>query len=250
MKPEITLTQDRFELKYLVRWETYESILRDISPYVQDDVHAGERGRYEIISLYYDSPDLMSYWEKINGLNHRNKLRIRQYAPTSLDAKAFIEIKQKIFSTVKKVRVPMTLRQAYEFLDGTGGQDELVSMPAMVRKSGSAGQILYLKYLYQMEPKVIISYTRQPFVGIYDNRMRITFDMSIRARATGLRLEEGGWGEYVVSPEFVLVEVKVDQKIPEWMTSVISHYNLEPIRFSKYCLGLQKAMRYQQHYIV
>ena len=45
---------------------------------MEPDAHAAG-GRYQIRSLYFDSPTDRALWEKIDGMNRREKFRIRYY---------------------------------------------------------------------------------------------------------------------------------------------------------------------------
>jgi len=70
---------NRFELKYIIRWNQAEALKSLLLGYMTPDLHAGNDGAYDISSLYLDSPELLCYWEKIEGLKFRRKLRIRTY---------------------------------------------------------------------------------------------------------------------------------------------------------------------------
>jgi SPX domain protein involved in polyphosphate accumulation len=236
---------DRFELKYLTRFDTYQRIIRQLDPYAERDGYAGELGRYSIISLYYDSPELACYWDKINGVPYRNKLRIRQYGSMAGSDDAYIEVKQKLLASIRKIRTRMKLTQAYDLLAAAHQRAETSEVIDRSPEDEVLNHVMYLRSLYNLEPKAIISYEREPYVGRYDHHLRMTFDLNLRSRAEDLRLESGPWGKYIMSPDIVLVEMKVDGRIPEWFISLVAEHNLEPCRFSKYCLGLERALSLQ-----
>jgi hypothetical protein len=236
------LIPNRFELKYLIRWETYEDILRQMTNYTSADPNSEEGGRYPIVSLYYDSPDFRFYWEKIQGLPIRQKVRIRQYGHERPDEAVFLEIKQRYYATVQKYRTKMRLSDAYDALESAHDRPEK-------KRSIKGNTILqhaeFLRDLYDLRPQAVISYDRHAFVGTFDHRLRITFDTCLRVRTEELRLEAGNWGRYIIPPEFVICEMKVDSKAPEWLFSLIAEHNLEPKRISKYCLGLERGLELQ-----
>jgi len=68
---------NRFELKYLLTLQQAEEFKVALKAYLKPDEHGD--GRYALTSLYYDSPDLRCYWEKVDGVKFRRKLRIRRY---------------------------------------------------------------------------------------------------------------------------------------------------------------------------
>ena len=239
------LKQNRVELKYLMRWETYQGILRDVTHLTESDSHTDSDGKYSIVSLYYDSPDYRFYWEKIQGLPTRCKVRIRQYGQSQDGDQGYIEIKGKQYFSIQKQRVLLKLADAYRLLESPFDRGDCNDTDFPMVDAAVLKRILYLRDLYDLRPQIIVSYDRHALVGRFDQGLRLTFDTNLRARTESLRLEDGVWGEYICGPEFVVGEFKVDSRIPEWLISIIGSYNLEPQRVSKYCLGLERALQLQ-----
>lgn len=80
-------------------------------------------GGYGVWSLYYDSPpELRFYWEKIEGLKFRRKLRIRHYGDpvgvTDDSPPVCVEIKQRVNRVTQKRRI--TLRTGRPVNSATG----------------------------------------------------------------------------------------------------------------------------------
>ena len=67
---------NRFELKYLVTLQQAERLKSALGAYLIPDEHSDHNGRYTLASLYYDGPDYRFYWEKVDGIRHRRKLRL------------------------------------------------------------------------------------------------------------------------------------------------------------------------------
>lgn len=44
---------------------------------------------------------------------------------------------------------------------------------------------------------------------------------------------------YMLPPNWVILEVKANEKIPYWITELISSHNIGLIRISKYCQALE-----------
>ena len=60
---------NRFELKYLITRKQAAQFKSDLSQFIIPDEHGNNNGVYQLVSLYYDSPDLRCYWKKWMALN-------------------------------------------------------------------------------------------------------------------------------------------------------------------------------------
>ena len=69
----------RHELKFQISQVEYEAIRRRLQPVMQRDVHAGADGHYAIHSIYFDNFNDKALREKVNGVQQREKFRIRYY---------------------------------------------------------------------------------------------------------------------------------------------------------------------------
>ena len=229
---------NRYELKYLLRWNQYQNMLNKLTAFTRPDGYA-RNGKYKIVSLYYDTKDLKFYWEKVDGYDNRLKVRLRFYDDINSQEQVFLEIKQKDNQTIIKRRTQILLRDAYALLDRT-------IQPDAIRKRYSeatalvAEEVLYLSSIYQLAPKVVVTYYRQPFVGLYDPRLRITFDSVLRYY-DGNNLFSNTSSEYhIIHPEFVILEIKVAEQVPAWLVDFIGTNELIQQRASKYCLAIER----------
>ncbi len=222
----------RYELKHVVDSKTYTQLLRALEPYTKKDAHGDKDGRYTISSLYYDTITDSFHHERMFGQNFRQKLRLRVYNDTSLDGKAFLEIKKKHKKLVNKRRTLMKLGDVYDFVASRQALgDDLpfeVSNPQILR------EIDFFKNLYRLEPRLIVSYERQAFQTINDEEIRITFDSNLRNRRYDLRLEGGSYGETYLDPDFYVLEVKLMGRMPLWLTRILSEHRCGIQPFSKY----------------
>jgi hypothetical protein len=98
------------------------------------------------------------------------------------------------------------------------------------------------------EPAAILRYRREAFVSHVDAYARVTFDRDLMAYPTrafsldfdeqrAVRLDGGhasGWagGGGMLSP--VLLELKCERLVPEWMASLVRAFQLSSTGFSKY----------------
>ena len=69
----------RHELKYQITAADYHALRRRLAPLMKRDAHAGGDGRYTVRSIYFDNLDDKALREKIDGVQKREKFRIRYY---------------------------------------------------------------------------------------------------------------------------------------------------------------------------
>lgn len=231
-------TFNRFELKYILPLEVAKQIKQEIQPYVLPDPH-GDGGKYALASLYFDTHDYKFYWEKMEGIKFRRKLRIRWYQtdkPLTDDSLVFLEIKQRYDRVVQKKRVPMKYREALDFCHRR-------IIPKHDSQDAPVIQEIYsMLKLYSLHSKLVTIYDRQAFVGTkYDMGLRITFDTMVGYRSNHLELGAKTSEGYIVPANYVVMEIKVNEKLPIWVANMVSKNNLRGIRISKYCRGLNMA---------
>ena len=63
--------------------------------------------------------------------------------------------------------------------------------------------------------------------------MRLTLDREILWRAEALDLRCGAWGEALLEPGQVLMEVKIANAAPLWLAEALSENGIFPVSFSK-----------------
>src|SRR6185295_18065814 len=111
---------NRYEIKYLVPREVLDDLRDDLRRRLDIDGYSAGGG-YGVWSLYYDTPQLRFYWEKIEGLRFRRKLRLRHYgSPHTLtdDTPVYVEIKQRVNRVTQKRRIALPYREAQRLCDG------------------------------------------------------------------------------------------------------------------------------------
>ena len=233
-------TFNRFELKYLITLAQAERFKDALLPYMIRDEH-GENGKYGLTSLYYDSPDLRCYWEKEYGLRFRRKLRIRKYEsdqPMTAETPVFLEIKQRVDRVTQKRRVVLPYGDALRLAndrklpkDTSEDQETLEEMYSFV-------------WQYNLRPVSIVRYDRQAFMGTeYDMGLRVTFDTNLTFQAHRLHIHEEPSALPMLSPNQVVMEIKVNDRIPLWLTDLIAWHNLKMVRVSKYCRSIYVAQK-------
>lgn len=232
---------NRYEIKYAIPVSSLSVLKPDLERFLGRDAYAGASGFYSIASLYFDTPDLDCYRNKLDGLLYRRKLRIRVY-PEKPDGLAFVEIKQRVNRTVQKRRLPMTLKDAYAMCSG--------SMRFKLSEADDqeiADEVHYLVASLRLRPKNVIAYTRQAYVGhAVDPGMRLTFDTLIRTRRADFDLEVPHKTQIAFPAHLAVMEVKANERVPHWLISLLARHQCTLTRVSKYCNGISAIGHRQQ----
>jgi SPX domain protein involved in polyphosphate accumulation len=230
---------DRFELKYLVPHKTAVAFKQSLGAYLVPDDHGDSHGRYYLSSLYYDSPDLRFYHEKIDGINIRRKLRIRHYessAPLTEHTTVFVEIKQRVNRVTQKRRVVLPYGDALQLCNERLTPDYAPQDTAVI------DEITCMLWQYNLRPRSIVRYSREALVSAdYDVGLRVTFDNDLSYQVNHLELDEESNSFPLFPSGWTIVEIKVNERIPYWLSELIALHNLNLVRVSKYCRSIELA---------
>ncbi|AJE44255.1 polyphosphate polymerase domain-containing protein [Streptomyces nodosus] len=228
---------NRFELKYLVPVDQAAEIRDELAERMDQDPYSPVGG-YGVWSLYYDTPQLRFYWEKIEGLKFRRKLRIRHYGDldgVTDESPVCVEIKQRVNRVTQKRRITLPYGTARQLCDGR----ETVRHSA--RESAFIQEVLELVVRLNLRPTVITGYQREALVGRdADTGLRVTFDRRIRGRDRdfhfGIARPEN---RFTVPPHLSVMEIKVNDRTPHWITDLAARRNLHLVRISKYVQSVE-----------
>jgi len=216
----------RFEYKYLIGREAAEELKHTLPLVFARDIHAGEKGYYDIRSVYFDDPEDNAYEEKEAGVADRRKYRIRFYDLDPSFVTLELKLKKGILS--QKTAETVTFEEAETLLGGG-------RLPA-ARKYGPALATFTVETSEKLlEPRLVVDYRRYPFVYPVGNT-RVTIDTLIR----GSRYERSGLlaeGTPVPALEegLALLEVKFDRELPCFIGDFLSRVPLVHYANSKYC---------------
>lgn len=231
MMPELEF--ERYELKFYINRELYETLCDMIEPYVELDPHCRNKdeNRYIIRSLYLDNDLWDTYYENLDGLEIRRKLRIRSYGYQ--EHALFMEIKKKVNSTVVKKREIIHMEALHGLLEEEGEKDAYSSM--------FMSNFCFLTKHFKLRPQVLIEYEREAYIGIDAPRIRVTFDRNVRAASCTravLYPEFVMWME-VMQEGIIILELKFDGSMPRFLREIIGDLNLSHEPISKYCAGVR-----------
>ena len=221
---------NRYEKKYMLSKKTFRKLLAKIEPYMDMDKYNIGGKPYTISNIYFDTENDALIRASIEKPVYKEKLRMRAYGTPGIQDNVFIEIKKKYDGIVNKRRTAMTLKDAYEYLNND-------IMPT--NKSGKINmqvltEIDYFKKFYHVVPKIYLSYDRYAYFEKNDGDFRVTFDTNIQTRRYDVALEKGQYGEQLLQPDQVLMEIKISGAVPMWFTKILSELRVYPVSFSKY----------------
>jgi hypothetical protein len=227
---------NRYEIKYLVDVAELDGLRAEIERRLDPDTHGGPGG-YGVWSVYYDTRRLRFYWEKIEGLRFRRKLRVRHYGDrfgVGPDTPVFVEIKQRVNRVTQKRRVRLPYADAMALCDGRRMVAHEPGERAFLE------EVLDLVCRLDLRATAMTGYQRQAYVGRdADVGLRVTFDRRVRGRDRDFHLGADAENRFIVPPAKAIVEVKADERVPYWLTDLTARRNLQVARVSKYCQGVE-----------
>ena len=215
----------RHEWKHEINVSDMIAIRQRLRAVAKPDSHAAD-GKYLIRSLYFDNIADKALREKLDGINRREKFRIRYY--NNDPSLIHLEKKSKWNGLGSKQSVDLTAEEAQAIVDGR--------LDWMMNSGQPLVQELYIKMQSQgLRPKTIVDYIREPFVYAPGN-VRVTLDYDIR---TGLRSVDFLNPDCVTIPAGdapIILEVKWDAFLPSIIRDIVQLEGRHTSAFSKYAI--------------
>lgn len=222
---------NRYEEKYIIDDQTYRILKKMLSEYMCQDEYSKNDEMYTICNVYYDTWDSDLIRNSIDMLKpaYKEKLRLRSYGTVKETDVAFLEIKKKYEGLVNKRRTSIILSDAYSFLENKTKPETRPFMNEQV-----INELYYMINRVQLVPKVFLSYDRCALFGRDDQDLRVTFDRNITVRRYDLGLHYGVYGDKLLDEDVWIMEVKIKDAMPMFLTKILSEMNVYPVAFSKY----------------
>ena len=213
----------RHEWKHEINYADMLTLRTRLSAVMKRDEHA-IGGIYQIRSLYFDNLSDKALREKIDGINIREKFRIRYYnGDTSF---IVLEKKSKLNGLCAKQSCRITKEEAQKIVDSDLGW--------MLSSERPLCQELYSKMLSQgLKPKTIVDYTRDPFVFAPGN-VRVTIDYNIRTGAFRTDFLNPETITLPAGESPIILEVKWDEYLPDIIKDAVTIPGRRVAAFSKY----------------
>lgn len=212
------------ETELYILQKRMEAVLRP------DENEGGSEG-YSITSLYFDDLLDSCLQDTVDGVNRRNKYRIRIYND-SLDI-IKLEVKTKQDNRIRKRSKTISRAEMEKLMRGENIEDGAsMEDPATLFNLAIKGEGL--------RPKVIVAYERKAYVYEPGN-VRITFDRNVRASS---RVES--FGQKNISYDFLqeydkVLEVKYDEFIPDFLLQLLETGSMQQAAYSKYQLCRERT---------
>jgi len=234
----------RYEFKYIVKNHEVDNIRNYISPFVDVDkfAAAGDKNQYTVRSIYFDTPKFDFYYEKVEGIKNRKKIRLRGYERENAENIVFFEIKRKYDIPIKKFRAPAKFIDAMEIFKSGNVNGHIISNKFFPKGNENSLRFFYQMFSKNMRPVVLIVYEREAYQSKYDESVRITFDKNLRSKAYP-RIEDLYENDKlcsVIPGEFIL-EIKFNDHFPVWIKPMIGKFSLQRQSASKYVLSMDKC---------
>ncbi|MEK7355053.1 MAG: polyphosphate polymerase domain-containing protein [Bdellovibrionota bacterium] len=237
--PVSPLFLERYELKYLVSMSMVSAISDYIAPFCEMDHYSQQApdSFYKINSLYLDSPQLHFLRQKEAGAPNRFSMRVRSYGDVP-KAPYFFETKYKTREFVKKRRGKVDIENWQGLF-----QDHTLVEGLEPASQKNASHFLDIAHIYNASPVILAQYRRLAFLSTIDDYARVTFDRDLRYQSTteyNVVPDEKLLVHYDTPEVFdepqcnVVLELKCERKVPEWIVALIRRFDLTRGTFSKY----------------
>jgi len=209
---EAEIVRAGYERKYLVPELSADTLLGMVSELLPPDPHGAT---YRVASLYFDSPDWVSYHRVVPG-----KWRLRRYGTGDT-----------VFAEYKAKPAPGSVHKRSSALT----TDESLNLET----SGKPGWFVKAIEKNQLKPVLMVSYERHAFVGTLDGEeVRLTLDRHLCAdRCTEIAVPSSADNGLQLTDARIL-EVKFGTSLPIAIAHILESLDLAPESFSKYRCGI------------
>ena len=216
-------TKLRHEWKHIITPADKAEIMARLDVIATPDPHYGDKP-YHIRSLYFDNPYDKALQERLNGMEVREKFRIRFYNMD--DSYIMLEKKCKFNGLCGKKSARVTREQCDRLLAG--------DIDWLMKTGNPLCAELYAKMKAQLlRPRVIVDYQRKAYVYAPGN-VRVTLDYDIRTGLDSIAM----FDDVVTIPADItnpiVLEVKYDNFFPTLIRDAVQLRHRRTSSFSKY----------------
>ena len=217
--------QYRNEQKFYISQAAYHRLRGPLAAVAQLDANADAYGEYHIRSLYFDDQYNTSLIDKWDGVEFRDKYRIRMYHLNP--DKLRMEIKIKTREYISKLSTPVSQPDCRRILDGD----------IAFLLEGDTVQTHYFRRMRSgMSPCVIVDYRREAYTLPYEDA-RITFDKDLRTGIYAHNMLDPDLPTLpVLPPGLMVLEVKFNHFLPGHIRALLASIEAQRSPVSKYVL--------------
>lgn len=225
--------QYRYELKFIITKDFAKILTHNLRGVMSLDQNAFyQDGTYLIRSLYFDDLEQTAYHEKMDGVLHRRKYRIRYYNNNESFIRLECKMKDNNMTSKDQVRINQVIAECL-----AGG--DIYDIP--MDKDNLLSRFLMDIRIQRLVPSVIVEYKRLAFTYPLSD-VRINFDSEIRSGSNNYDLFAKDFvGIPVIKENQVVMEVKFNEHLPEAIAIIIGSvpsYRAAVSKFA-YCAQLK-----------
>jgi SPX domain protein involved in polyphosphate accumulation len=266
MKSSDTSLFRRFEDKYIVPKSMRDALVTLLSKHLKTD-YPDKDTKYNLMkSTYFDSMHFDMVKHHMSKAASRFKIRTREYGPNGKLHKSdftFLEIKAKHGDICDKFRIKVPREDMETFKKGApltatvklAKINSNIALPELVKRVADINQALEL---FHLRPSCETQYTRRAFTDgtVNDAGLRVTFDEGVQYKVLDVvpsqistDLKKGDSEEQQTllrmidnykANEHMILEVKHQGSVPDWLTKFLNDNKLQKTQFSKYCYSIAK----------
>ena len=227
--PPLTPEQQplRHEQKYYISPGDAQYLSLLLRRTMQTDPHANARNEYHIRSLYFDDCFNSAMSDKLDGVMHRHKYRIRIY--NFSDKIIRLERKSKRGDYISKLSCSISRDLAEQIIAGDPYGLETLNHPLLQ-------DVYRMMTTYLLRPAVIVEYVREAYIHPCEET-RVTFDKQLRTGYVSSDLFNPELPTYpCLDFNQVILEVKYNRRFPEYVLPLVSSIPAQRSAISKYTL--------------
>ena len=244
----------RFELKYAIpaskRDEVMDFARRYLKPdkntrRLDDEIGFQDAFGYSVHSVYYDTPRLDDYYERLARASVRDRLRIRTYGEMGDTAPVFLENKRKVDDQVVKNRVYVCNLGTWRKTPGPyPWQAFLDQMKPQARYNARQFDKLIAG---KREPVSIVHYLREVYLPVKEPNpqdVRFTIDHQVCGTIRPDVHDPLAAPHIELLPrDFIVLELKFKGHRPAWMNELCQFAHLHNEAVSKFGLSVALGLR-------
>jgi len=226
---EAIVVMKRYELKYILNKEQITYLKEKLVGHMEIDKY----GLTSIASLYYDTPDYRLIRTSLEKPLFKEKIRLRSYGLNEPGKPVYLELKRKAHKIVYKRRVQTSVTDVNRFFN----------KEANIFADGQiAREIIYFRDYYKtLIPACLIIYDREAYFEP-DGDLRLTIDYNPRYRVDNLNLDTSMEGISLLDKDSAILEIKVQEAMPLWLTKILDDGKIYKGTFSKYGAAYKKQI--------
>ena len=219
----------RYEMKYILDAAQTAFLRERLKGHMEVD----HFGLTSIASLYYDTPDYRLIRASLEKPEFKEKIRLRSYGLATETSPVFLELKRKAYGVVYKRRVQSQIPLVQRFFEGGGD----ICAGGQINR-----ELVYFRDYYQtLVPSCLIIYDRTAYFEPGGD-LRLTLDAAPRYRTSDLTLTSSMEGNLLLPEGSAILEIKVQEAMPLWLTEILSEGKMYKGSFSKYGAAYQRQL--------